>query len=112
MDVFLSEIRLFQFSTQPNRWKVQGRRAWGIEHSTSLRSGRILATMIPPVNSLVRYDNPILVATSKGKKGEGPKAPAAVSQTEDILNSILPPRYARYHAPAVQNTLPPVTSAD
>lgn len=48
--------------------------------------------MIPPVNSLVRYDNPILVATSKGKKGEGPKAPAAVSQTEDILNSILPPR--------------------
>jgi len=49
--------------------------------------------MIPPVNSLVRYDNPILVATSKGKKGDGPKAPAAVSQTEDILNSILPPRY-------------------
>merc|ERR1719155_429363 len=48
--------------------------------------------MIPPVNSLVRYDNPILVATSKGKKGDGPKAPAAVSQTEDILNSILPPR--------------------
>mmetsp|Transcript_56906 Transcript_56906/g.116469 ORF Transcript_56906/g.116469 Transcript_56906/m.116469 type:complete len:242 (+) Transcript_56906:169-894(+) len=51
--------------------------------------------MIPPVNSLVRYDNPILVATSKGKKGEkaaAPKAPAAVSQTEDILNSILPPR--------------------
>lgn len=48
--------------------------------------------MIPPVNSLVRYDNPILVATSKGKKGDAPKAPAAVSQTEDILNSILPPR--------------------
>ena len=50
--------------------------------------------MIPPVNSLVRYDNPILVATSKGKKGDGPKAPAAVSQTEDILNSILPPRFS------------------
>ena len=48
--------------------------------------------MIPPVNSLVRYDNPILVATSKAKKGDAPKAPAAVSQTEDILNSILPPR--------------------
>jgi dynein light intermediate chain len=48
--------------------------------------------MIPPVNSLVRYDNPILVASSKGKKGEAPKAPAAVTQTEDILNSILPPR--------------------
>merc|ERR1719231_785958 len=52
--------------------------------------------MIPPVNSLVRYDNPILFASSKGKKadvkGGAPKAPAAVSQTEDILNSILPPR--------------------
>ena len=54
-----------------------------------------LSAMIPPVNSLVRYDNPILVATSKGKKGDGPKAPAAVSQTEDILNSILPPRCQR-----------------
>ena len=53
------------------------------------------SAMIPPVNSLVRYDNPILVATSKGKKGDGPKAPAAVSQTEDILNSILPPRCQR-----------------
>ena len=57
---------------------------------SSKRSAR--GTMIPPVNSLVRYDNPILVATSKGKKGDAPKAPAAVSQTEDILNSILPPR--------------------
>ncbi len=56
------------------------------------RVGEEQAAMIPPVNSLVRYDNPILVATSKNKKGDAPKAPAAVSQTEDILNSILPPR--------------------
>ena len=52
--------------------------------------------MIPPVNSLVKYDNPILVASTKGKKGEpkatAPKAPPAATQTEDILNSILPPR--------------------
>jgi len=50
--------------------------------------------MIPPVNSLVRYNNPILVATAKSKKpdAKATKEPAAVSQTEDILNSILPPR--------------------
>jgi hypothetical protein len=54
--------------------------------------------MIPPVNSLVKYDNPILVASTKGKKAADPKAaapkvPPAATQTEDILNSILPPRY-------------------
>jgi len=48
--------------------------------------------MIPPVHSLVRYDNPILVASSKGKKTAKVEKPAAVTQTEDILNSILPPR--------------------
>jgi len=51
--------------------------------------------MIPPVNSLVRYNNPVLVATAKSKKpdAKATKEPAAVSQTEDILNSILPPRW-------------------
>lgn len=49
--------------------------------------------MIPPVPSLVRYNNPILVASTKGKKGGSESArPSAVSQTEDILNSILPPK--------------------
>jgi dynein light intermediate chain len=47
--------------------------------------------MIPPVASLVRYNNPILVASTKGKKGAEGARPA-VSQTEDILNSILPPK--------------------
>ena len=59
--------------------------------------------MIPPVKSLVKYDNPVLVSTSKhkgkdklGQKG-GKKLPPVdgkpnVTQTEDILNSILPPR--------------------
>merc|ERR1712167_528171 len=67
------------------------------------RGGRAL-TMIPPHNSLVRYDNPVLVSTSKDKKGKGKdkgkggKALPPVeqkqqpTQTEDILNSILPPR--------------------
>ncbi|CAG9464948.1 unnamed protein product [Pedinophyceae sp. YPF-701] len=50
--------------------------------------------------SLVRYDNPVLVVTSKQgpKPGMGRKKELApiegkgVTQTEDILNSILPPR--------------------
>mmetsp|Transcript_35996 Transcript_35996/g.83581 ORF Transcript_35996/g.83581 Transcript_35996/m.83581 type:complete len:246 (+) Transcript_35996:52-789(+) len=52
--------------------------------------------MIPPVNSLVRYDNPILVSTThkdrKGKKGKPQAESKATTQTEDILHSILPPR--------------------
>ena len=55
--------------------------------------------MIPPHNSLVKYDNPVLVSTTgnrsgKGakKKGQAPPVDRQSSQTEDILNSILPPR--------------------
>jgi len=55
--------------------------------------------MIPPHNSLVKYDNPILVSTikdkSKGgkkKKNQLPPVEKQPTQTEDILNSILPPR--------------------
>jgi dynein light intermediate chain len=65
-----------------------------------------------PGQSLVRYDNPVLVfrtdsnatkqkSTEKGKQQIGSKKlppvddkrPKTPSQTEDILNSILPPRY-------------------
>jgi len=49
--------------------------------------------------SLVKYNTPILISTTaaaKGKKGQDKKAAKEaqppVSQTEDILNSILPPR--------------------
>jgi len=48
--------------------------------------------------SLVKYNTPILIsttATSKGKKDKDKRAKdqqPAMSQTEDILNSILPPR--------------------
>lgn len=55
--------------------------------------------MIPPHNSLVKYDNPVLVSTTGNRSGKGAKkagqAPPVErqsSQTEDILNSILPPR--------------------
>ena len=58
--------------------------------------------MIPPHNSLVKYNNPILVSTTnetkrkaKGKKGGKQLPPVSekqVTQTEDVLNSILPPR--------------------
>jgi Axonemal dynein light chain len=52
----------------------------------------------PPHNSLVKYDNAILVSTTQGKKGGRANRAAAkdierqTTQTEDILNSILPPR--------------------
>ena len=45
--------------------------------------------------SLVKYNTPILISTSgpKGKKDKKAKdAQPAMTQTEDILNSILPPR--------------------
>ena len=59
--------------------------------------------MSNPSESLVQYDNPILVSTSlnaqkgaKGKKGaKAPLAPlekAGTTRNEDYLNSILPPR--------------------
>lgn len=47
--------------------------------------------MIPPVNSLVKYDNPVLVSGG-GKGGKKADAKPQLTQTEDILNSILPPR--------------------
>eukprot|EP01033_Poteriospumella_lacustris_P008360 gene8360-6033_t len=46
--------------------------------------------------SLVKYHTPILVSVSqgkgKGKTGKKPNADRQTTQTEDILNSILPPR--------------------
>lgn len=59
-------------------------------------------SVVPPHTSLVRYDNPILVSTTKegralgGAQAEKAKRRAEEKQhltpTEDILNSILPPR--------------------
>ena len=54
-------------------------------------------SMIPPHDSLVKYDNPILVSTTKEKGGKKkknalPPVERQSTQTEDILNSILPPR--------------------
>jgi dynein light intermediate chain len=46
--------------------------------------------MIPPVNSLVKYDNPVLVSGG-GKGGKKADTKPQLTQTEDILNSILPP---------------------
>ena len=60
----------------------------------------------PPLHSLVKYDTPSLLTTKRGgaKKGGTPggkggkkqlppvEAKPQVTQTEDILNSILPPR--------------------
>ena len=54
--------------------------------------------MMPAHSSLVKYDNAILVSTTKdragGKKQRAlpPVESKQPTQTEDILNSILPPR--------------------
>jgi len=53
--------------------------------------------MLPGSHSLVKYNTPLLVSTTKDSKGRKKKQLAPVSdkkttQTEDILNSILPPR--------------------
>lgn len=53
--------------------------------------------MLPGSHSLVKYNTPLLVSTTKDSKGRKKKALPPVSdkkttQTEDILNSILPPR--------------------
>uniref|UniRef100_A0A7S2C1N4 Uncharacterized protein n=1 Tax=Florenciella parvula TaxID=236787 RepID=A0A7S2C1N4_9STRA len=55
--------------------------------------------MIPPHESLVKYDNAILVSTTKEKQKNSKKKQQSLppverqsTQTEDILNSILPPR--------------------
>ena len=49
-----------------------------------------------PGQSLVKYDTPILVSTSKGNKKNKKKLPPIEKTTpasnEDLLNSILPPR--------------------
>lgn len=44
--------------------------------------------------SLVKYHTPILVSitNAKGKKSQNKKPEKTTTQTEDILNSILPPR--------------------
>jgi len=47
--------------------------------------------MLPPHSSLVKYDNPILVSTTKDG-GKAARSDRNLTATEDILNSILPPR--------------------
>lgn len=66
------------------------------------------AKMIRPGDSLVKYDNPSLISrtdkNSKERVGAAKKLPPvevkdknkAATQTEDILNSILPPRYGLF----------------
>ena len=48
---------------------------------------------MPPHNSLVRYDNPLIIITNKDPRGRRKGDDKSnLSPTEDILNSILPPR--------------------
>ena len=68
----------------------------------------------PPLQSLVKYDTPSLLTTKDKKSAKpgkgGKKLPPVegkpqLTQTEDILNSILPPRCAS-HLPADTSALP------
>ena len=71
--------------------------------------------MTPGTNSLVKYANAVLVSTSgKGKK-EKRNETKGNSHTEDILNSILPPREYTMDKQQlwIQSVLPtPATKAD
>eukprot|EP00330_Aristerostoma_sp_ATCC50986_P006899 CAMPEP_0114591880 /NCGR_PEP_ID=MMETSP0125-20121206/13833_1 /TAXON_ID=485358 ORGANISM="Aristerostoma sp., Strain ATCC 50986" /NCGR_SAMPLE_ID=MMETSP0125 /ASSEMBLY_ACC=CAM_ASM_000245 /LENGTH=62 /DNA_ID=CAMNT_0001790219 /DNA_START=67 /DNA_END=255 /DNA_ORIENTATION=- len=56
-----------------------------------------MTTGIPSSQSLVKYATPVLVSTSgkknlKDQKKKDPNADKTNAHTEDILNSILPPR--------------------
>jgi hypothetical protein len=46
--------------------------------------------MIPPVNSLVRYNNPILVATAKSKKPDAKVTPPP-SPPSSVSGDLIPP---------------------
>ena len=68
--------------------------------------------IVPPSNSLVKYAHPVLVSTSGKRKDQ----PSQINQhTEDILNSILPPREYTMDKQQlwIQSVLPtPATKAD
>eukprot|EP00966_Prymnesium_polylepis_P234193 5416770-Prymnesium_polylepis.1 len=72
----------------------------------------------PPLHSLVKYDTPSLLTTKDkkpskgGAKGGAKKLPPVeakqpLTQTEDILNSILPPRCAATQRALLAPTPPP-----
>ena len=54
------------------------------------------SNLVPATSSLVKYANAVLVSTSgknnKGGKNQEKNKQQSNSHTEDILNSILPPR--------------------
>ena len=45
--------------------------------------------VLAPHNSLVRYDSPIFISTTKDPRGKKREDKSSLTPTEDILNSIL-----------------------
>jgi len=73
------------------------------------------SNIVPGTNSLVKYANAVLVSTSTKSKKEKQKDKTQNSHTEDILNSILPPREYTMDKQQlwIQSVLPtPATKAD
>ena len=74
-------------------WKID------LNHTISLENNRPMASVASQaVPSLVKYENATLVSNTKDKKAAAAKGKQAddktqLAFTEEILNSILPPRY-------------------
>ena len=125
---------------RPPRQAALGAAVVGATAAAAARSSRpprvrLAGTMPgPPLQSLVKYDTPSLLTTKDkskkagkaGKKLPPVEAKAPLTQTEDILNSILPPRCARpasaapaaspvscaaQHPGRLQRGLPPAVAA-
>ena len=81
---------MLDFAPKPTKWAVA--RAAGTICSSGLETARAqpatqtparhTAAMIPPVNSLVKFDNPVLVSSAGGKKGLAPAAKPQLTQTD------------------------------
>merc|ERR1712000_196698 len=51
--------------------------------------------LTPKMTSLVKYETPVLVSTAKNQSKINKKSDSGQHHTEDVLNSILPPRESK-----------------
>jgi dynein light intermediate chain len=79
---------------QPRVFVLCVEKVWAIRNGGAVYSGVFaMSKLFAPHNSLVRYDAPILVSTTKDPRNKSNLDEGNnLTPTEDILNSILPPR--------------------